>query len=277
MKKTTCLALLTSLVVLAPVAAQTQRIHADQLPKPVRESLNRVSQGAPAKTVDRRMVEGEVVYEVEIDRDNAINPQVRFTEDGTAFGGGILPSPAITDPVPNRSVEARSRADGYRGPSLSSDPILAFRQLPEPVRAAAKRAAAGRIIADIDEEKWEGRTIYEVEFSEPGLNPQVHLGPDGAVVKGEEKSASNLGAGIGAALRSFMGTQVEDTPTRVQETIRREAGEHWIRDIDIETQAGRRVYEAEIGEGESRFFLHVSEDGAIVRDTRTEAAMRRRG
>jgi uncharacterized membrane protein YkoI len=111
--------------------------------------------------------------------------------------------------------------------------------------------------------------VYEVEFEQEGPNAQIHIGEDGSLVKGERPRE-----GVGTSLFGFyLGTQLEDTPAAVQETIRREANGRQIVDIDKELRTGAPVYEVHIKEPAGSFELHIAESGTVLSDSRRSEAM----
>lgn len=244
-----------------PAQAQdAQPVAAGDLPSVVQRALNESSKGEPVKTIHRRVVDGRTVYDVELERNNALNPRFRITEDGIVVAGAARPQPSVD---PGAAVPIESY-DGVLAPT-AFDPMIALEELPAPVRETIKKEAKGRPIADIDRETWQGRTVYEVEFKASGRNPQIHVAEDGTVVKAEPSRSGELGTSLRAL---FMGTQLEDTPSVVQETIRREARNGAIKDIDIERRSGQRIYEVEISGGANTFQIHVAEDGRVTHDTR---------
>ncbi|MFO1446981.1 MAG: PepSY-like domain-containing protein [Opitutaceae bacterium] len=259
MKTTTRLLLVAALAVPGAIQAKEKNVQVTELPAAVQRTLNEASRGEPVRKVQRRVVDGLTVFDVELERNNAVNPRLRIAEDGRLLSGTQERATASV------SRDSGTPAAGSKETPTSSESILASDQLPPAVRATAKEQAAGREIADIDRETWQGRTVYEVEFKSPGLNPQVHIAEDGSIVKMEQTPGAQVGAGFKSL---FAGTQLEDTPSAVQETIRREAGASAIKDIDLKRRDGQRVYEVEIGEGMSRFEIHIAENGRILEDTR---------
>ncbi|MBL9207298.1 MAG: PepSY-like domain-containing protein [Opitutaceae bacterium] len=259
MKNTTLLLLVAALAAPGAIQAKDKSVEVTDLPAAVQRTLTEASRGEPVKKIQRRVVDGLTVFDVELERNNAVNPRLRIAEDGR------LISSAQQSVSETGTHTARSDRDGRSVTPSPSDSILASDQLPPAVRETVKQQAAGREIADIDRETWQGRTVYEVEFKSPGLNPQVHIAEDGTVVKPEQTPGAHVGAGFKSI---FMGTQLEDTPTAVQETIRREAGNQAIKDIDLERRDGQRVYEVDIGEGLTKFRIHIAENGRILNDTR---------
>jgi uncharacterized membrane protein YkoI len=260
--------LVTALVAAGvPSRAQDQkRVTTDELPAPVQRALNASSKGEPVKSIHRQVIDGRTVYDVELERNNALNPRFRITEDGVVLAG----KPPLTA---ESSIDPLTSYDGITVPAAVFDPIIPLEELPPAVRETIKKEAAGRPIVDVDREIWQGRTVFEVEFKATGRNPQIHVAEDGTVVKDERRRGE-----LATNLRNmFMGTQLEDTPPAVQETVRRERRQGAINDIDIERRSGRRVYEVEINDGQKTFQLHVAEDGRVLHDTRHTSAPVKRG
>lgn len=241
----------------APVLpAQDQRLSSADLPPAVQRALRETSKGDPVKSINRQVIDGRTVYDVELERNNAINPRFRIAEDGTVTVGSVrsVPNPALDPALPGGETMA-----------VTFDPMIPLEELPAPVRETIRKEAAGRPVADIDRETSQGRIVYEVEFKASGLNPQIHIAEDGTIVKAEQRP----GSAVGTSIRNlFLGTQLEDTPTAVQETIRREVRSGVIKDIDVERRSGQRIYEVEISDGGRTHQIHVSEDGRLLHNTR---------
>lgn len=226
-----------------------QRMELSQVPTAVRTGIESARDMGAPKSIVRHTQGDRTFYEVEFERNNAPNPRVRFAEDGTmlshlpAMSGmeeGWMLAPAYTD-----------------GPNAFLRSTLKLTDLPEAVQATARREAEGREIADIDQERWDGRTVYEIEFGQRGRNSQIHVAEDGTVVRDER---------AGRSLKSiFLGTQVQDTPPAVQETIRRLTGDREIMDIDVRGTRERPVYRVTARRnGVSYEVLHIAGDGKVL-------------
>lgn len=251
-KLTLCLVAITAAL---PMRAQDGPISVEDLPQAVQQTLSSRAEG-DIEEVTRRTIDGRALYIVEIDRDNAPNPRLRIAEDGTMMGTSEFRPSALGDyaTVPGAYPH---------GPvAMPVFPKLRLSDLSEAVQRTAKVEAKGREIADIERETWRGQPVYEIEFKERGLNSRVYVGEDGALVRDEWRP--------GETLRSlFMGTQVEDTPVPVQETIRRVAGDGEVADIDLKTSGAEPVYRVEIRRKGERQELHVAADGTTLFDSRT--------
>src|SRR5690606_28280912 len=100
--------LLASAALLAACAAARGApeggLTADQLPDAVRRTLETQAKNETVKQITRDSVDGRTVYEIELERDNAINPRIRIDEDGLLVrpsrrGLALDPTTPILDPT----------------------------------------------------------------------------------------------------------------------------------------------------------------------------------
>lgn len=234
-----------------PAQAAGERVALEQLPPPVRETLEVWRKGEPVKKIERRTENGRAFYLIEIDKNNAPNPHLRIAEDGTLVREPINAYVSSSDlpPVPSEYVDA-----------LPVSPPLRLSDLPAAVQRTAHGEARGREIVDIDRETLQGRLVYEIEFKERGPNSRVYVAEDGTVLRQDRR---------GDGLKSFfLGTQLEDTPPAVQETIRRLAGDREIADIDKKETTGTAVYRVEIRGPQGTQELRIAADGKVLYDSR---------
>ena len=70
---------------------------------------------------------------------------------------------------------------------VSTEPSvgLSIDELPPAVQATIRARSPEAKIDDIDRELRSGRVVYEVQFSEPGQNPKMHIAEDGSLVDGD--------------------------------------------------------------------------------------------
>jgi uncharacterized membrane protein YkoI len=223
-----------------------EKVRFEDLPEPVKQTIKAQNPTTPVKDVERRTPDGRTVSDVELSR-TGINSKICVAEDGTLVPGATA-----------RIGESATRA-ADRWTRVAS---LQVSEVPEAVRKTIETEAKGREIADIDRETWNRRTVYEVEFAQTGRNAQVHIAEDGTVVKDDR-----AGRGVPGLL---MGTQLQDTPQAVQETIKKEMANREIADIDKETRTGKTVYEVEFKQPGRNVELHIAENGTIIRDSRRD-------
>lgn len=239
--------LLAAAVLVLAAGAQAQRMDLNQVPPAVRARIDASREKGAPKNIVRHTENGRAVYDVEFERNNAPNPRMRFAEDGTVLDDipplvgmeeGWMLSKAYPDGAPMRST-------------------IRLADLPGPVRETAQREAKGREIVDIDQERWDNRAVYEIEFGERGRNPQIHVAEDGTVVQ-DKRPRQGLKT-------LFLGTQIQDTPPAVQETIRRLTEDREIIDIDKRGTKERPIYRVTARRsGVSYEVLNIAEDGKVI-------------
>ena len=273
-----------------------ETVNVSNLPGPVQRAIDNTGNRSSLKEVTKDTVNGQVVYDVEFEKNNAINPRLRILEDGTvlqgdaasrtsaAVGGAAAAAGATVGRAADRTASAVGNAVDSGADTLSragdatenrleraatnaansmdqnAELAATMSALPTAVRNAIDQHSKGRAVADIDQETQDGRTVYEVEFSDPGINPQIHVAADGTLVKSEKSGLRGL----------FSGTQLSDTPEAVQATVKRELGSTEIVDIDREIRTGSPVYEVEFKDSTGNRQIHVAEDGTVVKDDRVD-------
>jgi uncharacterized membrane protein YkoI len=241
-------------------AGLAEKVGKDQVPDPVQKTLKASHGERQVKEIQKETRDGKIVYEFEFEAPG-LNPKLVIAEDGQVVKDTRLGAHDLD----------RGKGDVLGKGALTRLSTLKISDLPDAVQKKAREMAAGREIVDIDKETWSGQTVYEVEFAQAGRNAQVHFNEQGTVVKNEDTKASVPRGNF--IFGNFLGTQLEDTPARVQETVKKEAQGGIINDIDKETRTGQVVYEVEIKKEPSlKYEIHVTENGTIIRDSRIEAA-----
>lgn len=253
---------LALLAALSFPALADEKVESSQLPEAVLKSLNAAKGADAVKDIEKQTKDGKTVYEVEFTRPG-FNPKLWIAEDGSIIRDNrkaAVDQPTTgSDPITTRPYV----------PLLPRTATLKTSDTPQAVQNTIQQHAAGRKVVDIDKETWNNRTVYEVEFEQAGRNAQLHVAEDGAIVKSESPRA-----GVGTSLFGvYLGTQLEDTPVAVQETIKREARGNQIVDIDKELRIGDPVYEVEIKQPNGNYEIHIAENGTILRDSRRTDAV----
>lgn len=232
--------------------AAGERLNVEQLPPAVQRTLQATHYGTNVKEATRSVIDGRTVYQVEIEKNNAPNLQLRIAEDGTIVREPAVPLFGTADVPMTLPPESEMYVR------------LTLGDLPAPVQETVKAHAKGREVADIDRESSNGRTVYEVEFRERGLNSRIHVAEDGQLLR-DERRGGNLWS-------RFMGLQLADVPGPVQDTIRRIAGNREIADIDRKGAKAAPVYRVEIKDAGATQELRVAHDGRLLYDSRAPAA-----
>ena len=240
------------------VAAWADKVTETQLPPAVQRTLSEHKGSDAIKDIERETKNGRTVYEVEFNR-TGLNPKLVIAEDGTVVRDAREPN--------DRSANATR----VNEPTAGAPRIATMRidDMPPAVRKTIEQHAAGRKVADIDRETWNGKPVFEVEYDQTGRNEQIFVAEDGTIVKQEGKVRppdSKADAKAEKVKGPMIGTRFSDTPPAVQATIQREAHGAEIADIDKERRDGRVLYEVEFKDPGKNREIHVAEDGSIVPD-----------
>jgi hypothetical protein len=169
--------------------------------------------------------------------------------------------------------------------TLSGGSKVAFRELPSPVRETLRKYAGTSSIDDIDKGTVGGQTVYEAAFKHRGEHTELRVAEDGSLVKddvnarfvrqfGRTAPPGAIGRPAGSEVRqggevenrlvNARKVSFEDLPAAVQTTLRREAGESGIENIERGTVAGGRAeYRATITREGQNIQLRVGEDGRL--------------
>ena len=206
-----------------------------QIPEAVQKAIKQHSQGETLEYVERESKDGQTVYEAEFKREG-LNRQVKFAADGTV--------------LPDQGLVARTTG------SLDRQPSMAIGDLPAAVQKTVKEQQAGREVADVDKEMWNGKAVYEVEFKEKGPNSRMHIASDGSIVV--DKSGKR---GV------YLGAQLSEAPASVQATVKRVASSAEVEDVDRETKNGQVVYDVEIKQEGLNRHLQIAENGTLLADS----------
>lgn len=169
------LTVLGGLLMLAGLLPARDEISPNDLPESVRSALYQLVGSEPVKSVVREVVDGRTTYRVEVERKNAINPRLRFTETGELLA--------------ERATSAGLALDPTAPAPVTYGPAPALDELPAAVRQTVLDEARGREVAGIVREIHDGRTVYEVQFRSKGINPRIHIDADGHLIDPDESPA----------------------------------------------------------------------------------------
>jgi uncharacterized membrane protein YkoI len=211
--------------------ARADRVPLTELPNAVQQAIKQQSQGEPLEYVDREMKDGQTVYQAEFKREG-LNRRVTFAADGSV--------------VPDRQI----------GQVFRQEPSMTLNELPAAVQKTVKEQQAGREIADIDKEMWNGKAVYEVEFREKGPNSRIHIASDGSMIVDKDRKTG-----------TYLGTQMSETPAPVQATVKRVVSSAEIQDVDRETKNGQVVYDVEVKQEGLNRHLKIADNGTLLSDS----------
>ena len=143
----------------------------NELPPAVQKTVRAQAPNGDIANVSKKSENGTQVYEVEFRNPNGPNSKVLVAADGTLVGSDMA--------RPAGTVEKLLTPTGAVGTPLSA--------LPEAAQKTIKAHAPNEPIANISRHDANGRTIYEVEFKEPGKNPTLRVADDGSLVQTLQK------------------------------------------------------------------------------------------
>ncbi|HEY0944680.1 MAG TPA: PepSY-like domain-containing protein [Opitutaceae bacterium] len=251
------LTLASAFVVALPSYAADENAEFNRLPAAVKETVRAAHIDGPVKDVTVLNIQGETIYVVEFEQSGAVNPRLRISADGSLVG-----APDASQTPPQRRAGTGAPVVGPAIGIPVGNSALELQSLPEPVQETVRKEAGDRQIASVDEEERDGQKVYEVEFAEPGLNPQIHVSADGTLLIEKDP---------GDRLRAWLpGLRLEDTPVPVQQAVREEVGERRVVDVDRKDREGDEVYEIEVRDDDGRFSLEVTRNGDLLRDSRRD-------
>ena len=227
---------------------RADKVPLSQVPEPVQKAIKAQSQGENLEHVDRETRDGQTVYQAEFKREG-LNRHMTFAADGK-----LLPE----QPIGERII-------GQRGPSLS------LTDLPAAVQKTVEEQQAGRDVAKIEKEMRDGKTVYNIEFKETGVNSHLYVASDGSMVV----DRSSTRRGIGERVREKVGLDrdrdasamtLEQTPAAVQKTIREHCDVGTLKPIKREIHDGRTEYKVEYEKEGKNLRLTVGEDGTVLKN-----------
>lgn len=126
-----------------------------------------------------------------------------------------------------------------------------FEKLPEPVRAAVHKAFGNAKVVSVDEEKEEGKVVYEVKVKHEGNLVELSLHADGTVIS-EERAM-----------------KLEEAPAYVRNAITTAGGK--VETVEQVTEGGVVTFEAVVRKADkSRVELVIGADGGVQSKPATE-------
>jgi uncharacterized membrane protein YkoI len=140
-----------------------------------------------------------------------------------------------------------------------------FNKLPASVQKAVKSHAPNAEIADVNETKRDGMTVYEVEFADAGANPKMVFTADGSIIRDE---TATLGASGKASMEvkgsASTKSQLSALPEPVRKSVQANIGNAEISGVNKKDDNGRVIYEIEFKDAGKNPTLKVAADGTIV-------------
>lgn len=148
-----------------------------------------------------------------------------------------------------------------------------FNKLPANVQKSIHDAAPNAEVADVNESKRDGLTVYEVKFRDSDRNPSIWVSTDGTVLRNDPSKAMGAPAdrnytATGRDTKD-MGAQFSALPVAVQKAIQENAPKADVNSINRKEESGRIVYEIEYAGKGKNPSIQVSEDGTVTKPLST--------
>ncbi len=139
------------------------------LPQAVQKTINDQAAGGKIREIERETEDGTTFYEVDITKDGK---RMEFKVSDT---GKLLTQPMTT--AERAAQKVRDKTSGL----IDND--LTLEELSPEAQATVKKETAGGKITEIEQEKEDGLTFYEVEFEKDGEEREIRVDQAGKVVK----------------------------------------------------------------------------------------------
>lgn len=160
----------------------------EELPLKVQKTVRDQSFGHKIKDIDREDRTGRTIWEIHFDGgEHGEKRIVHVDNDGSVVNGEgkllIAGSAAKTETGAAKSVAAptppaKGSPEGQTGKIKKK-----WDDVPAAVKKASARYGTPDYIRDIDLEKRDGMTVWELEFSREGQNIELHFTEDGRVLE----------------------------------------------------------------------------------------------
>ena len=142
------------------------------LPAAVQKTINEQAAGGKIREIERETEDGTTFYEVDITK-NGKRMEFKVGETGKL----------LTQPMSGAERAGQKVRDKTSG-LIDND--LTLEQLSPEAQATVKKETAGGEISEIEQEKEDGLTFYEIEFEKDGEDREIRVDQSGKVVKRDD-------------------------------------------------------------------------------------------
>lgn len=265
-----------------------------QAPQSVQDTITRMSHGAQIEDLERGYSNGRSVYEAAFKR-NGQNTELQVYDDGS-----LVRRFPFNDS--NRSVGSAAQSQtssGFSQPryagladknqALSNLKDLSLNQAPAAVQSTVNYMANGSRITVFRSGAWNGRTVYDAQYTQNGKFNELQVLEDGSILPRDpstivgsttpaatpqQQSAresfwnrlgNRLGLGADSAANTpTTGMSLSQTPVAVQQTVNQATRGVAIQSLQQEQWNGRTVYDAAFQQNGQNMRLQVLDDGSIL-------------
>ncbi len=145
--------------------------------------------------------------------------------------------------------------------------------LPGAVSAALDKEAPGAEIEEIEKEEKDGKVVYDVDVKIEGKEFELKIAADGTVLKKEaeeEKEEKEGEEGDEEDKDEAVTVALSDVPEAVQATVKTEAPNGEIGEIEKEEEDGKVVYDVDVKIDGKKFELKIAADGTLLKKNADE-------
>jgi uncharacterized membrane protein YkoI len=236
------------------------------LPEAVQSSLQtQLGANGQVQTVSRDDLANGTLFRVTTTQ-NGVPTEMRFAANGTFLGSAPI----------NGTVTSPFLATGGVLPGTA----VVMSDLPTGVQSAVRSQLGNGRLNQLTQLQGTNGVMYAVSYDVNGRPMVMTIGPDGRVISNNPITgvggAGNRSSGTGSSINSTTRTnnsnrtsmRMEELPTSVQDTLRREARGAEVRSITREKRVGGDIYTVSVRGDNNAGELTIAQDGKVVTDNR---------
>jgi len=150
---------------------------------------------------------------------------------------------------------------------------MTLEQLPAAVRATVDKETQGATILELEKDTEDGKVLYDVEFKIGDTVKEISVAPDGSIVKDEEEDEDEDGEKEDSEdeegddddeEENEQPVKIEELPAAVKATFDKESSGAALEELEMETEDGKVVYEAEVKLDGKDYEICVAADGTLL-------------
>jgi uncharacterized membrane protein YkoI len=262
----------------------------NQAPQAVQETVTQMTHGAPVEDFERGMANGRTVYEAAFKR-NGQNTELQVYDDGS-----LVRRFPFNEGRGSRASTSAATSQTFNGPryagladknqSLSNLKDLSLNQAPAPVQSTVNYMASGARITGFESGTWNGRTVYDAQYTQNGKFVELQVLEDGSILPRDPATVTGsttpavpskapwrqtllneVGNRLGlnsSPSASATSLSLSQTPAAVQQTVNQATKGAAIQSLQQEQWNGRTVYSADFQQNSQNMRLQVLDDGSIL-------------
>ncbi|MFQ6133455.1 MAG: PepSY domain-containing protein [Armatimonadota bacterium] len=236
-----------------------EQVSLDQVPPAVKATILKAAEGGTITEIEVETENGQTVYEAEVIIDGK-EVDILVAPDGALLGKEVEGD----EEEDEEEVEVEADDDDDEE---GEEELVALEDVPAAVKATILKEAGDGTIEEIERETENGQVVYEAEVVIDGEEVDIEVAADGTLlgkeVEGdEEEDEEEVEADDDEGDEELVA--LADLPAAVKATILKEAGDGTITEIEVETENGQKVYEAEVVIDGKEVDIEVAADGKLL-------------